>query len=87
MKKNVNAYVIVVNKSVDYDEDENVVLVTTDKDKARKKMDELRDEVYNYSVENDYCFEECDNHLEAYKEGYASHEHFYVSLYEKTLIK
>ena len=87
MKKEEKAYVIVVNKSVDYDEEENVVLVTTDKDKARKKMDELRNEVYNYSVENGYCFEECDNCLEAYEEGYASHEHFYVSLYERTLVK
>lgn len=85
MKEEI-VYVIVVNKAFDYDEEENVVLVTTDKDKARKKMDELRNEVYIYSVDNGYCFEEGDNCLEAYEDGYASHEHFYVNFYEKTLV-
>lgn len=84
MKK---VYVIVVNKSFDFDVEENVALVTTDKDKARKKMDELRNEVYNYSVENGYFYEESDNCVEAYEEGYASHEHFYANLYEKTLVE
>lgn len=87
MKKEEKAYIIVVNKAFDCNEDENVVLVTTDKDKAHKKMDELRNEVYNYSIENGYCFEESDNCLETYEEGYASHNHFYVSLYERTLVK
>jgi len=85
MKQEI-VYVIVVNKAFDCDEEENVVLVTTDKDKARKKMDELRNEVYFYSVDNGYCFKECDNCLEAYEDGYASHNHFYVNLYEKTLV-
>jgi hypothetical protein len=85
MKQEI-VYVIVVNKAFDCDEEENVVLVTTDKDKAYKKMDELRNEVYFYSVDNGYCFKECDNCLEAYEDGYASHNHFYVNLYEKTLV-
>lgn len=80
--------VYVVTKSDTYEGDEynEVVIVTTDKEKAYSKLNDLREEIKEYADENEYAFDDGENFVEAYEEGYAAQNHYYATLYIKNLV-
>ena len=80
------AYVIASDIAHDYMQDSNVVLVTTDRKKALEQFNMHKKAVRKYARENDYEFDEDDTTAEAYEDGYASQNHYYVRLYEKTIV-
>ena len=79
-------YVITKSNAYDYEEYNDVVLVTTDKEKAYSKLNDLRDEIREWADENEYVFDDGDTSVEAYEEGYAAQNHCYATLYEKNLV-
>lgn len=79
-------YVITKDEAYYYEQSSDVVLVTTDKEKALKEFEKYREEVREYAEENDFVFDDGDTSVECYEEGYASQSHYCVTLYERNLV-
>jgi hypothetical protein len=80
------AYVIMSDIAYDYEQNSNVVLVTTDRKKALEQFNMHKKAVRKYAKENEYEFDEGDTTAEAYEDGYAAQNHYYVRLYEKNIV-
>ena len=79
-------YVVTKSDAYDYEEYNDVVLVTTDKEKAYRKLNDLREEIRELADEKEYVFDEGETSVEAYAEGYAAQNHCYATLYVKNLV-
>lgn len=79
-------YVVTKSDAYDYEEYNDVVLVTTDKEKAYNKLNDLREEIRELADEKEYVFDDGETSVEAYEEGYAAQNHCYATLYVKNLV-
>ncbi|MBS7362210.1 MAG: hypothetical protein KIH03_00205 [Paludibacteraceae bacterium] len=79
-------YVITKDEAYYYEQSSDVVLVTTDKEKALKEFEKYREEIREYAEENDFVFDDGDTSVECYEEGYAAQSHYCVTLYERNLV-
>ena len=79
-------YVITKDESYYYEQSSDVVLVTTDKEKALKEFEKYKEEVREYAEENDFVFDDGDTSVECYEEEYATQSHYCVTLYERNLV-
>ena len=82
----MKVYVVTKSDAYDYEEYNDVVLVTTDKEKAYNKLNDLREEIRELADEKEYVFDDGETSVEAYEEGYAAQNHCYATLYVKNLV-
>lgn len=79
-------YVITKDEAYYYEQSSDVVLVTTDKEKALKEFEKYREEIREYAEENDFVFDDGDTSVECYEEEYAAQSHYCVTLYKRNLV-
>lgn len=76
-------YVITRDEAYDYEQFFDVVLVTTDEQKALVEFEKYKKQVREYAEEKGYIFDDDTMSVECYRDGSAAQDHYYVRLYRK----